>query len=37
MLYKVKHNLLDRKDSESLYLQKTIDKKKAQKNNVLKF
>ena len=37
MLCKVKYDLLNRKDTESLYLQRAIDKKKAQKNNVLKF
>ena len=37
MLYKVKYDFLNGKDTESLYLQRTIDKKKAQKKNVLKF
>ena len=37
MLDKVKYDLLSRNDTESLYLQRIIDKKKAQKNHVLKF
>ena len=37
LLYKEKHDLLYRKDTEFFHLQKTIDWKKPWKKNVLKF
>ena len=37
MLYKEKHDLLYRKDTESVHLQRTIDWKKPQKEMFLNF
>ena len=37
MLYKVRHDLLNRKDTESVYLQGTIDSKKPRKKMFLNF
>ena len=34
-LYKVRHDLLNRKDTESIHLQRTIDQKKPQKKMFL--